>query len=154
MTTSEPRLRRILVLANETLSGGELRGQLTKMDREQDSEVFLICPALATRAQFFVSDRSGAIRAAQARLEQTLAALNANEVAATGQIGDSDPLLALEDGLRQFKADEIVIATHPPERSNWLEKKVVDKARERFDLPITHIIVDLTAAALATPHVA
>ena len=47
--------------------------------------------------------------------------------------------------LRVFPADEIVISTHPPERSRWLEHGVVDRAREQIDLPITHVVVDLTA---------
>jgi hypothetical protein len=60
-------------------------------------------------------------------------------------IGDSDPNVAIEDALRVFAADEILISTHPPERSRWLEHGVVDKAKERIDLPITHVVVDLNA---------
>ena len=37
----------------------------------------------------------------------------------------------------------IVISTHPEGRSNWLERGVVDGARERFAVPITHVVVDL-----------
>ena len=64
-------------------------------------------------------------------------------MAARGAVGDSNPVQAIEDALAEFPADEIVISTHPPERSNWLEKKTVERARERFDLPITHVVVDL-----------
>ena len=53
------------------------------------------------------------------------------------------PLQAVEDALRTFGADEIIISTHPEGRSNWLERDVVTKARERFTVPITHVIVDL-----------
>ena len=49
----------------------------------------------------------------------------------------------MEDALRTFGADEIIISTHPPGRSNWLERGVVEKARERFPVPITHVVVDL-----------
>ena len=49
----------------------------------------------------------------------------------------------MEDALRTFGADEIIISTHPPGRSNWLERDVVEKARERFAVPITHVVVDL-----------
>jgi hypothetical protein len=52
----------------------------------------------------------------------------------------------MEDALRTFGADEIVIATHPEGRSNWLERNIVGAARERFDAPITHVVVDLDAA--------
>ena len=41
----------------------------------------------------------------------------------------------------------IVISTHPEGRSNWLERGVVTSARERFAVPITHVVVDLDAEA-------
>ena len=49
----------------------------------------------------------------------------------------------MEDELRTFGADEIIISTHPEGRSNWLERGVVEHARERFTVPITHVVVDL-----------
>ena len=49
----------------------------------------------------------------------------------------------MEDALRRFPADEVIISTHPPGRSNWLERDVVERARERFDMPVTHVVVDL-----------
>jgi len=58
-------------------------------------------------------------------------------------VGDADPLQAIEDALRAFGADEVIVSTHPPGRSNWLERDVIARARERFDLPITHVVVDL-----------
>jgi hypothetical protein len=52
---------------------------------------------------------------------------------------------AIEDALRVFGADEIIISTHPPGRSNWLERDEVAKARDRFPVPVTHVVVDLQA---------
>jgi hypothetical protein len=83
------------------------------------------------------------MREARERLDASLGALLAAGVDARGEIGDGDPLQAIEDGLRRFDADELIVSTHPPGRSNWLERDVVAKARERFDLPITHVVVDL-----------
>ena len=51
----------------------------------------------------------------------------------------------MEDALRLFGADEIIISTHPEGRSHWLEKGIVEGARERFAVPITHVVVDLVA---------
>jgi len=50
---------------------------------------------------------------------------------------------AIEDALRTFGAEEIIISTHPEGKSKWLERGVVTEARERFALPITHVIVDV-----------
>ena len=68
-------------------------------------------------------------------------------IEARGEVGDGDPLQAIEDALRTFGADEIVISTHPAGRSNWLERGVVGAARERFDVPVTHVVVDLDGRA-------
>ena len=51
----------------------------------------------------------------------------------------------MEDALRLFGADEIIISTHPEGRSHWLERGIVEAARERFAVPITHVVVDLEA---------
>jgi hypothetical protein len=69
-------------------------------------------------------------------------------VSAEGEVGDADPIQAIEDALRTFGADEIIISTHPEGRSQWLERGVVRKARERFDVPITHVVVDLEAETI------
>jgi hypothetical protein len=46
--------------------------------------------------------------------------------------------------MRTYAPDEVIIATHPPARSNWLEEGIVAQARSRFpDTPITHLVVDL-----------
>ena len=46
---------------------------------------------------------------------------------ARGEVGDGDPLQAIEDALRTFAPDELVISTHPEGRSNWLERDVVER---------------------------
>jgi len=66
-------------------------------------------------------------------------------------IGDPNAALgAIEDELRLFAADEIVISTYPANISNWLETGIVERLREELDLPVTHVIVEpdhaLTAA--------
>jgi hypothetical protein len=102
-----------------------------------------VTPALNSLIRHWVSDDDGARASAQERLDESLAQLAAAGVEAKGQIGDGDPLQAMEDALRTFGADEIIISTHPVGRSNWLERDVVEKARERFAVPITHVVVDL-----------
>ena len=84
-------------------------------------------------------------RAAGARLKATLAELHEAGINVRGEIGDGDPLQALEDALRSFPADAIVISTHPPGRSNWLERGVVEAARARFDVDVTHVMADASA---------
>jgi nucleotide-binding universal stress UspA family protein len=135
--------KRILVVANETVAGRALRGEVVRRTEEADGDVLVVSPALNSPLRYWISDEDGARANAQKRLETSLAALAEEGVEARGEVGDADPLQAIEDALRMFGADEIIISTHPPGRSNWLEKEVIARARERFDLPITHVVVDL-----------
>ena len=134
---------RILVVANETVVGRALRSEVVGRALEGNAEVLVVSPALNTRLRHWTSDEDQARAAAQDRLDESLAALDEDGVDARGRIGEDDPIQAIEDSLRVFGADEIVISTHPPGRSNWLEHGVVDRAREKFDLPIIHVVVDL-----------
>ena len=61
---------------------------------------------------------------------------------AAGDTGESDPLLAIQDALATFEADEIVLFTHPEGERNWLEDGVVDEAKERFSQPVSHFVVE------------
>jgi hypothetical protein len=137
---------RLLVVANETVQGEALLTEIRERCHDRRSEVMVVTPALAaSRADHWASDIDKAIVLARQRMELSLIEIRRLGLKAKGEIGDSDPNTAIEDALRVFPADEIVISTHPPERSRWLEHGVVDKARERIDLPITHVVVDLSA---------
>lgn len=138
--------RRVLVVANETVGGGELLREIAERCQGRDSEVLVVTPALAgSRAAHWASEIDEAMELARQRMELSLIAIDELGLKGRGEIGDSDPNVAIEDALRTFAADEIVISTHPPERSRWLERGVVEQARERIDLPITHVVVDLSA---------
>jgi GABA permease len=137
---------RLLVVANETVGGEALLEEIRNRCRGRTSEIMVVTPALtASRAEHWASDVDEAIELARQRMELSLIEINKLGLKARGEIGDSDPNVAIEDALRVFAADEIVISTHPPQRSRWLERGVVEKAREEIDLPISHVVVDLSA---------
>src|SRR5919197_2386898 len=146
--TEDPRYR-ILVVANETLSGRALRDEIEHRAASKDTALFVVAPALNTKLKHWTSDDDAARSDAQARLRAMLDGLDRAGFNATGDIGDSDPVQAMEDGLRVFGADEVIVSTHPLGRSNWLERDVVRRARERFEVPITHVVVDLAREAEA-----
>lgn len=136
----------LLVVANETVHGEALINAIRDRCRDRKCEVLIVTPALAaSRADHWASDIDEAIELARQRMELSLIAIKQLGLKARGEIGDSDPNVAIEDALRVFPADEILISTHPPERSRWLEHGVVDKAKERIDLPISHVVVDISA---------
>jgi GNAT superfamily N-acetyltransferase len=134
-----PHDRRILVIANETVVGEALHDAIA----EHAGEVFVVAPALNSRLRHWVSDVDGARRGAEERLQQCIDRLAAQGIEARGWVGDADPLQAIEDALKVFAADELILATHPEGRSHWLERDLVRKARERFSQPIRHVVVSL-----------
>jgi hypothetical protein len=137
---------RVLVVANQTVGGKALLEELRNRCGDRDCEIRVVTPALAgSRAEHWASDVDEAMELARQRMELSLIAIGELGLKAKGEIGDSDPNIAIEDALRVFPADEIVISTHPPDRSRWLERGVVGRAREEIDLPITHVVVDLEA---------
>ena len=142
---SPPDEHRILVVANETVGGAELLGTVRERAGGKKVRVLVVCPALNSPLKHWASDEDAAREAAQARLDQSLTGMRSAGLDATGEIGDGDPIQAIEDALRTFQPDELIVSTHPEGRSHWLERGVVEKARERFALPLTHVVVDLDA---------
>jgi hypothetical protein len=141
---SAPDERRILVVANETVGGETLRRRIHDRSEGFRTEILVVSPALNSPLKHWISDEDEARAAAQERLERSLARLRSAGIEARGEVGDGEPLQAMEDALRTFGADEIIISTHPEGRSHWLERGVVERARERFTVPVTHVVVDLT----------
>jgi hypothetical protein len=139
--------RRILVVANETVGGRTLLDEIRRHSEGVNEDILVVVPALNSAIRHWTSDEDGARNAAQGRLDRSLARLAEEGIVARGEVGDADPLQAMEDALRTFGADEVIISTHPEGRSHWLERGVVTGARERFELPITHVVVDLQAEA-------
>jgi GABA permease len=137
--------RRVLVVANETVGGEELMSAISELALAGKAEFFVVCPALNSRLRTWTSDEDPARAAAQKRLDATLERLASVGIEARGDVGDVDPLVAIEDAVRLFRPDEIVVSTHPEGRSNWLERGIVSAVRERYDAPVTHVVVDLAA---------
>jgi len=134
----------ILVITNETARGEELYEVVLACAAGSDTtDVLVVAPALNSRLRHWVSDEDGARREAAQRVDDCVARLQLAGLTADGRIGDPDPLHAIEDALGDYRADRIVISTHPEGRSNWLAHDLVGRAEQQFHLPITHVVVDL-----------
>jgi len=139
---SPPAEHRVLVLANESVGGAELLGQLEAHAAGRTLRVRVVAPALVSRLEQWTNDDGEARAAAQERLDDSVAALRAAGVEVDGELGDENPVQAVEDALRTFRPDELVLATHPEGSASWLEQGVVEEVRERFALPVTHVVVN------------
>lgn len=139
--TGEPRLR-LLVVAAATVAGPELRDAVAeRAEGRGRTEVYVIAPALTeTKFEHVAGSIDDAIAGAQDRLERSLAELREAGVEATGATGDSDLRLAIEDALREFEADEILLVAHrddPPP----LERDGIAEAERVIEPPITELYV-------------
>lgn len=142
-TPSDVRPRRILVIANETSASAVVAEEVRHRARGGAADVLVVAPLTPLPVSDEPSDPERTRAEAERRLEVAVTALAGAGLNAWGELGHADPLRALDDALGRFGPDEVLIATHPPERSNWLEQRVVQRARERYELPITHVVVDL-----------
>jgi hypothetical protein len=137
MTRNAPGL---LVIANRTCPCPTLLDEVARRAGDAPIDVLVVAPALNSRLRHWLSDVDDAVARAHERLELALAELRARGVSAHGEVGDANPLVAIDDALARFPASAIVIATLPPGRSNWLERGLIDKVRARFQLPVTHLV--------------
>ena len=153
VASADDGVHRILVVANETVGGRALLDEIKARSGRDggSSEILVVVPALtASVLEHWASDVDAAIADARQRLDASLAAMSAAGLKASGHVGDHhEPAAAIEDALREFAADELVISTHPEGRSRWLESGVVERAKEDVPLPVTHVVVDLEAETAA-----
>lgn len=133
--------KKILALVSEPVSADALRSAIGEEDA-RDAEVLVVAPALSSRKRFLLADPDPAIERAEQVQEETVERLDEEGVDAAGDTGESDPLLAIQDALQTFDADEIVLFTHPGGDQNWLEDGLVEDAKERFEAPVRHLVVE------------
>jgi GABA permease len=130
---------RVLLVVTSGVGADEIRSTVASRF-DEDADVRVIAPASGlSRVDWLTSDEGPARADAAARADEVGEAIPATSVETA--TGASDPLLAIEDALGQFPADEIVVVTRPEEDTTWLESGAGDEAKERFDLPVTHLVV-------------
>ena len=130
---------KVLAVVMEPVSGAALKEAMSS--DSEDVEVMVVAPALNSRFRFWMSDDDQAIARAEQVQEETVERLDEDGIDAAGDTGEADPLLAINDVLATFEADEIVLFTHEGGKRNWLEEGIVEAAKERFDAPVRHMIV-------------
>lgn len=131
----------ILVLANRTCPCPALHEFVHNELGERLAEVTIVAPALnESKLAHWVSDSDEALQDAELRLAQAIEGLKADGVAVRGQVGDADPLTALEDALAVFEIDAVVLSTFPDSDSHWLENGLVGKAQAKLDVPVHHFV--------------
>ncbi len=135
----------LLVVANETVAGRELTEAVGR-HAEGGFQVTVACPVNAPRAGYVVYQDTRRA-AARRRLDKALADLRKAGIAADGFVVDSDPVDAVRDALAQLEppVTEIVVSTHPVQKSGWLRRDVLEEIRKASGgIPVEHVVVDLS----------
>jgi hypothetical protein len=137
---SNPRAMHLLVVVAQAARGDELRRRFASLSRGRPLELRLLAPAFAGSAlKYIASDVDEGIRKARGRLERSLAEMSGeHRLHVAGEVGEADPLMAIDSALVSFPADEIVIVPSP-RRDQWAEKALFEHVCERFDLPVRQI---------------
>ena len=105
----------------------------------EDAEVRVIAPASKISWLDWLTNDEDAARADAAERADAAADAAPTERVET-EVGDVDPLLAIEDALRTFPADEVIVLTPPEQEAEWLEKGLGELARKRISVPVTQLV--------------
>jgi hypothetical protein len=138
------RAKRVLIVANAVVADRPagvpevVRRQVLDAD-----EVRVIGPTLTTKLQSWFSDIDAAASKADERVRAIVESIAAaGQDATAGGVGDERPLQAIEDALAAFPADALILAVHTPDAENWRERGLGDRVRERFQVPVTEMVID------------
>jgi hypothetical protein len=138
---------RILLVIDEAIRGDQLRDQLIDHLGESPEEIFLVAPALSESAlKHHLGDVDDAIDPARERLERSLKELRDAGFEARGEVGDSDPIIAISDEIQKFHPDRIVVVAHGEGHEAHAERGLLERAERDFNQPVTELRVVPAAA--------
>ena len=131
--------RRLLVVVTTEVGDATL-SEFVRRAAGEGAEVLVVAPASDISRLDWLTNAEDDVRAGAGSLaDRTAAAAPTSAVQA--KVGDSDPVKAIEDALREFPADEVLVITRPDDESSWLEAGSGEAAQTRFELPIRHVTV-------------
>jgi hypothetical protein len=134
-------MKKLLVIATAPVEPGPLRDAVREHAGDE-AEIRVVAPASdVSQLQWLASDEDKA-REKAAKVASGAAESVEPEAARTEtEVGDTDPVQAIEDALRTFPADEVLVVTRPDDDASWLEEDSAQEARERFGVPVTRLTV-------------
>ena len=143
-------MRRILVVANQTLVGEHLMAKVRELGRLGPCTFHILVPATPPQDHTWTEGEARAV--ATRRLNEGLGRFREAGVEATGEVGDANPILAVEDLMRDQEFDEIIVSTLPPRISKWLKIDLPHRAEAAFGLRVTHVVGGSEPSTTPTPH--
>jgi hypothetical protein len=135
--------RKLLVVANETLTGDELLDAVRRHAAEGNVLVRVIAPVNTPREGYVVYENTRRAAAGR-RLDRTVAKLREAGIHALGDVVDNDPLTAVRDAIAQEEPDEVIVSTHPEAKSGWRRRNLLEEIRRvAADIPVEHVVSEV-----------
>ena len=135
--------RRILVVTTAPVEGDALRERVREHAAGEEAELRVVATASdLSPLDWLATDEDRARGEAAERAAGVEDALAPEAEGVEAEVGDSDPVQAIEDALRTFPADELLLVTRPDDDAGWLEEGAAAEALARFSLPVTHLVVE------------
>lgn len=122
-----------LVVANQTVEDEHLLDLIKSRATDGRHRFVLIMP-----------QGEGAEGDPYERLAHVLRRLEQEGVDAVGQVVHPDPFTAIQNAVRWYPVDEIIISTFEPERSGWLRADLVGRVRSATGKPVEHVVAGHT----------
>jgi len=145
-------MRRYLVVANQTLEGDELVQAIGARAEAEPAEFFIVVPATPLVEMWVAAvmtpyggapyEPEASVQAwelAEERLDAAAAQLRAAGATVEGEVGDRDPIRAVEEAIKDRTFDEIIVSTLPRRLSRWLHQDLPRRLEQKFGLPVTHV---------------
>jgi hypothetical protein len=132
-------MRRYLIVANQTLGGEHLVQRVRECVSSGECLFYVVVPATPSK-EHLVWTEGEAQSIARERLERAVERFRQLGAEADGEVGDANPLLAIEDVLRNQSFDEVILSTLPSGPSRWLKLDLPARVESRFGLPVTHVV--------------
>ena len=139
-TSQEPT--HVVVLANETVGGQKLIEAIEQRAARGPIRCTVVCPQNTPRRGWVIYDDTTR-SAARVRLDLILQRLKEMGIPVRGEVMDPDPYFALQDAVREWGADEIIVSTYVYPRSGVLRRDLVERIEKWSGLPVEHVVVDL-----------
>ena len=133
--------KKLLVVATAPVEEGPLRDAVRE-HAGGDADIRVVAPASdVSPLQWLASDEDAAREKAAGIATEAAQTVEPEAARTETEVGDADPVQAIEDALRTFPADEVLVVTRPNDDANWLEQDSAEAARERFGVPVTRLTV-------------
>ncbi|MGH3023348.1 MAG: hypothetical protein ACRDNI_06800 [Gaiellaceae bacterium] len=134
--------RRLLVVTTAPVDADALREQVRRHSGGEDAEVHVVATASDLSPLDWLASDEDSARAEAADRAESVGKAVAPDAPVETEVGDTDPVQAIEDALRTFPADELLLVTRKDDEAGWLEEGAAGEALARFSLPVTHLVVD------------